>query len=725
MRSPRAFLQTRIARRVFGLFLLCAVVPTATLATASYWLVSRELREQARSQLAQASKVSGTLLLARLHGADDDLIDVVAELDKHGEPPSEVLAPRLSRRFGSLTVSAPHELPRAIWGKESGSLPALAKEEDWNHLGQGRALVVVAPGPPKPTVYLVRALKSDDAHGTLLWGEISAAYLWSDRAGEPLAPAGMDLWVYAGDAAIPLYRSAINVGATVREVLSQPRQQGQQGFMVDGDEDGFIAGSSTIFLGFDYGTQPWTVVLVQPMASFTAPQDFRSTVLLTLALGLWLVVLASNVLLRHRLDPVARLQEGTRRLAGGDFSVAVSLSTNDEFEELATSFNTMASRLREQFTLLGVLHEVDREGLVARTNEPIVHTALRRLPELVPCAGVVIAVRRPASRGLRLSVWRAGGDRGVGGEVRSITPAELDELGTGPEHWCLAAGAPGPALLDSLVPDRDSARLVLPLTERGRCFGVILLSAPPGADTGFAEADLRRARQIADQVALALANTLLVERMKEMSWGTLEAFARTIDASSAWTAGHSERVTRVALAIGRKLALPAEQLDRLHRGGLLHDIGKIGVPQAILDKPAKLDAAEVALIRSHPELGAQILEPIEVYEDVIPIVRHHHERFDGTGYPGGLAGRDIPFLARVLTVADVYDALVSDRPYRQAWTSDAAVSYIAERSGAEFDPVITAAFLELVASPAWIAAGAVSAPTACSARRMMAFTAGG
>jgi HD-GYP domain-containing protein (c-di-GMP phosphodiesterase class II) len=137
---------------------------------------------------------------------------------------------------------------------------------------------------------------------------------------------------------------------------------------------------------------------------------------------------------------------------------------------------------------------------------------------------------------------------------------------------------------------------------------------------------------------------------------------------------------------------------------LLHDIGKIGIPTAVLDKPGKLDPAEFEQIRAHPVLGARILEPIEAFDDVIGIVRHHHERFNGTGYPDRLAGVNIPFLARVLSVADVYDALVSDRPYREGWAPAAAVAYISERGGVEFDPQVVAAFVDLVGGAAWASA---------------------
>jgi len=134
-------------------------------------------------------------------------------------------------------------------------------------------------------------------------------------------------------------------------------------------------------------------------------------------------------------------------------------------------------------------------------------------------------------------------------------------------------------------------------------------------------------------VAVALANAQLLEDLDSMNWGTLTALARTVDAKSPWTAGHSERVTDTALEIGTALGLRDQELENLHRGELLHDIGKIGIPVSILDKPERLTEDEYRVVRGHSRMGARILEPIAAYASVIPMVLHHHERFDGKGYP--------------------------------------------------------------------------------------------
>ncbi len=191
-----------------------------------------------------------------------------------------------------------------------------------------------------------------------------------------------------------------------------------------------------------------------------------------------------------------------------------------------------------------------------------------------------------------------------------------------------------------------------------------------------------------------------VEEIEAFSVGAATALARTIDAKSPWTAGHSERVTAMSLDIARALALSEADLVVLHRGGLLHDIGKLRTPSEILDKPGRLTPAERTIIEQHPRDGVRILEPIADFAPLLPIVLEHHERIDGKGYPDGKRGPDIHPLARILAVADVYDALVSDRPYRSGVAAAAAIDLIRTGAGTQFDPVVVDVFLRVVATRA-------------------------
>jgi putative nucleotidyltransferase with HDIG domain len=186
------------------------------------------------------------------------------------------------------------------------------------------------------------------------------------------------------------------------------------------------------------------------------------------------------------------------------------------------------------------------------------------------------------------------------------------------------------------------------------------------------------------------------KRLDKLNRGTLTALARTIDAKSKWTAGHSERVTQLALKIGHVLEFDQEELDNLHRAGLLHDIGKIGIPAELIDKAGKLTDEEYHVLCEHPELGERILEPIEAYAEVRPMIIQHHEWFNGKGYPAGLSGKDINLGARIMAVADVYDALCSERPYRDAIDQDKVIEIIEEKSGSHFDPMVTDALFKIL-----------------------------
>lgn len=186
------------------------------------------------------------------------------------------------------------------------------------------------------------------------------------------------------------------------------------------------------------------------------------------------------------------------------------------------------------------------------------------------------------------------------------------------------------------------------------------------------------------------------KELKMLFDGFIHAFINAIDAKSPWTKGHSERVTEYSLAIAKELGLNDFELEDLKIAGLLHDIGKIGTYDIILDKPVRLTPEEYNLINQHPVKGEQILKPIKQLKHILPIIRHHHERFDGKGYPDGLKGEEIPLLSRIICVADSYDSMTSDRPYRDAAIKEYAIYELKKCSGTQFDPKVVEAFLKVI-----------------------------
>ena len=277
----------------------------------------------------------------------------------------------------------------------------------------------------------------------------------------------------------------------------------------------------------------------------------------------------------------------------------------------------------------------------------------------------------------------------------SLTEEEFAELRQNPEVMLRSGLLRTPSYLEFMVSRGMKAFLVLPLMLQDKVRGII--STGRASTLALSDEHIFQARQVADQVAVALSNAFLIQQLADLHVGTLTALARAIDAKSAWTSGHSERVTAFALRIARAIGLPQKELDTLYRGGLLHDIGKIGIPPGILDKPGRLTPDEVQLMREHVRIGARILEPIPGFQEIIPIVFQHHEWFDGSGYPDGAAGEAINLNARIFALADCYDALTSDRPYRPGLPHARAMEMIRKESGTHFDPVVVKAFLRMMA----------------------------
>ena len=186
----------------------------------------------------------------------------------------------------------------------------------------------------------------------------------------------------------------------------------------------------------------------------------------------------------------------------------------------------------------------------------------------------------------------------------------------------------------------------------------------------------------------------------------LSTLSRAIEARDPYTRGHSARVTALAESIALRLGWSEERLALLHVGGPLHDIGKLAISDEVLSKPGRLDEDELAQIREHPKLGARLLLRVAPFRQALPYVLYHHERWDGAGYPSGRSGEEIPLEARVLAVADAFDAMTSDRPYRHALSRDEALAEVERCSGTQFDPEIVRVFLELFAEAEQLPAAA-------------------
>ncbi len=191
-------------------------------------------------------------------------------------------------------------------------------------------------------------------------------------------------------------------------------------------------------------------------------------------------------------------------------------------------------------------------------------------------------------------------------------------------------------------------------------------------------------------------NRRLIAALEQGYLDTIRSLAAAVDAKDPYTRGHAQRVAALSVEIGRELGLPRDALQALEYGGILHDIGKIGIPDAILTKRASLTEDEMALVRAHPVVGAEIVAGVEFLKDALPAIRHHHERWDGSGYPAGLAGDAIPLVARIVNIADTWDACTSHRPYQDALPADLVAAILDGLKGAQTDPRIHDALLAVL-----------------------------
>jgi diguanylate cyclase (GGDEF)-like protein len=251
----------------------------------------------------------------------------------------------------------------------------------------------------------------------------------------------------------------------------------------------------------------------------------------------------------------------------------------------------------------------------------------------------------------------------------------------------------------------DFEAVVAPLPLDGGRLGCIVVAPPE--DGEFGERQLRLLAGIAHQSKLALANAGSFDTLERTFLETVEALANALEANDEYTSSHARWITDLALKVGQELGLEGASLKRLELGALFHDIGKIGIPETILSKPGPLTPAEREIVETHPELGEKIIAPIDRLEEVRPIVRHCHERFDGAGYPDRLEGDKIPIESRIILVCDAYHAMTTDRPYRKRLSTQEALRRLHEAAGTQFDPRVVE-----VCARVLVSRGAAASPSA-------------
>jgi putative nucleotidyltransferase with HDIG domain len=244
--------------------------------------------------------------------------------------------------------------------------------------------------------------------------------------------------------------------------------------------------------------------------------------------------------------------------------------------------------------------------------------------------------------------------------------------------------------------------LYFPLLVKEDAIGVFIVGTTD-KPRQFTASEINLSYVLSFEVSLAIANAMLYEKAQQAIVdisqaydATLEGWSRMLDLRDQVTEEHTHRVTELTVKLAERMGVPESELGHIRRGALLHDIGKMGIPDAILQKPGPLTDAEWAIMQTHPEKAYKVLSRIHYLLPAVDIPYCHHEKWDGTGYPRKLKGEEIPLSARIFAVVDVYDALNSDRPYRKAWEKEKALAYIREQSGKHFFPQAVRAFCEMV-----------------------------
>lgn len=353
-------------------------------------------------------------------------------------------------------------------------------------------------------------------------------------------------------------------------------------------------------------------------------------------------------------------------------------------DELA-GLSTQLSNAYEELTLIDQISSGMR---VNRRSADFFHQACLDVMQVIAVRGMGVALRNDRSRQ----------EPALYGDME-LLPAQVQRLAD--QLLTMLQDRKSFLLVNNVQADRSlhwasefaHQILAVPLQRGDHVLGCLF--ALDKATGEFDSVDLKLLTSISIQCAIYLENAMLFGDVHALMMGLLHSLTSAVDAKDAYTCGHSERVALLSRHLAAKLGLSDSEVERIYMAGLLHDVGKIGVPELVLQKTGRLTNEEFEQIKKHPQIGARILADVKQLEDIIPGVLYHHERFDGKGYPTGLSGRDIPLMGRIICLADCFDAMTSSRTYRKALPVEVALTEIRRCSGTQFDPTLADAFLQI------------------------------
>ena len=510
--EPR-FLRSKVGRRIVLLFVLCALLPIGGVAVVSFTQVTNQLNEQSRQRLREASKSKGMAILERLQLLELALRMMASNLSTGSDNPvewsSQGIDENLTQRFKRMTMLTDSGQRTALLGSPV-DLPREFTEEERRHLVTGQSLLILQSPSDLPLgVLMIQALDPMNLPQGSLVAEIDTEYLWGLEGMSPLE----ELSVL--DSSNRVLFSSTGSPEPFLPQVSEGLEGSNTGHFQWQDQDtDYMASYWSVFLKARFFAAPWTVVMSESKADVLAPlADFQRMFPLVLLMSFWVVLLLSLIQIRRSLVPLEKLQEGTRRIALRDFDSRVNVTSGDEFQELATSFNAMATRLGQQFNTLSMVNEIDRAILSALDTEQVAATLLSRMHEILPCDSVSVTfLNVNGAQAARTYVAKALGVKQV--VTGELTPEEIQTLHNHRDSVIIPVDTRLPHYLSPLAEQGMKSISVLPVFVKDELSGIISLGHL--AASAHSEEDLRYGRQVADQVAVALTNAGLVHEQREL-----------------------------------------------------------------------------------------------------------------------------------------------------------------------------------------------------------------
>lgn len=414
-----------------------------------------------------------------------------------------------------------------------------------------------------------------------------------------------------------------------------------------------------------------------------------------------LSLLISRIIALHISRPIQKLSYQASQIAGGNLEIRTEIISRDEIGNLSSAINTMADEIRDyvsdinqRMDAMSVMNQIDKAVLSSSSSIDLVERVTSFVSELFSNCYIALGIEDRGENVYHLLTGSSGSRKGHL-PFSSIT-VDLLEKNRSFYIFDPETDSRDMELISRITGIRFSHFVNIPIYIDEEYIGSFV-AGKTGSEkfTGF-EVDSLMA--LADQVGVAMKSVRSVEEKEGLYLGIITSLSKAIDAKSRWTAGHSERVAAYSVRIASRLGLEMDLARDIYMSAILHDIGKIGVPEHLLDKPGKLTPDEYRIVQEHSYQGALIVSEIPGSGNVKSGVLSHHESWDGGGYPFGLEGERIPLIARIITVADVYDSIVSDRPYRKGMKVEDAVDFLIMQKERLFDPLLVDIMVELIIS---------------------------